>query len=165
MSVYEYRVIAAPTKGIKAKGIRSAEDRFSHALEMKMNEMAALGWEYQRAEALPSIERSGLTSTKTAWHNVLVFRRAIEAAEDNVPVALPAPDVAETGKEEENATQVPADAETLDQDEGSGQSNGSELEGGVELIEETAENLMDLPEEEREIRLREKAKTSLNPDS
>ena len=41
-----------------------------------MNEMAAEGWEYLRAETLPSVERSGLTATTTQWRNVLVFRRS-----------------------------------------------------------------------------------------
>ncbi len=91
MSEYEYKVIAAPTKGQKAKGIKSTEDRYSHALELKMNELAAEGWEYQRAEALPSVERSGLTSTKTTWHNLLVFRRVKIAAPKEIPVALPMP--------------------------------------------------------------------------
>ena len=88
MQRYEYRVIAAPTRGLKAKGIKTAEARFSHALEDAMNTMAAQGWEYQRAETLPSTERSGLTSTTTKWRNVLVFRRPLASAQTTVvPVA------------------------------------------------------------------------------
>lgn len=41
-----------------------------------MNDMAASGWEYQRAETLPSTERAGLTGSTTEWRNLLVFRRA-----------------------------------------------------------------------------------------
>lgn len=37
--------------------------------------MAAEGWEYVRAETLPSEERSGLAGRNTVYHNVLVFRR------------------------------------------------------------------------------------------
>ena len=85
MSQFEYRVIAAPTRGIKAKGAKTAEDRFSNALELLMNEMAAEGWEYQRAETLPSVERSGLTSTTTQWRNVLVFRRAVQTESEMAP--------------------------------------------------------------------------------
>lgn len=91
MSVYEYRVIAAPVKGVKAKGRKTPEDRFSHALELTINEMARDRWEYLRAEALPSTERSGLTSTKTVWHNLLVFRRKTEAEATQDTPALPAP--------------------------------------------------------------------------
>ncbi len=89
MSNYEYRVVAAPTRGVKAKGIKSAEARFSHALEQLMNAMAADGWEYQRAETLPSTERSGLTSSTTTWRNVLVFRRPKEQPATE-PVEKPA---------------------------------------------------------------------------
>ena len=86
MTNFEYRVVAAPNRGVKAKGIKSNEARFAHALEEMMNSMAEEGWEYQRAETLPSIERSGLTSTTTTWRNVLVFRRplAAEAARDDI---------------------------------------------------------------------------------
>lgn len=80
MPQYEYRVIAAPTRGVRTKGISSAEARFSHALEEMMNTMASEGWEYQRAETLPSVERTGLASTATMWRNVLVFRRIVEEA-------------------------------------------------------------------------------------
>lgn len=87
---FEYRVVAAPTRGVKAKGLKTPEARFSNALEQVMNEMAAEGWEYLRAETLPSVERSGLTSTTTQWRNMLVFRRAIAqpdaVAERRAPV-------------------------------------------------------------------------------
>ncbi|MDF3414101.1 DUF4177 domain-containing protein [Sulfitobacter sp. M57] len=78
MPRFEYKVVPAPQKGLKAKGIKGAEARFSHALEELMNGLAGDGWEYQRAETLPSIERAGLTSTTTEWRNVLVFRRLRE---------------------------------------------------------------------------------------
>ncbi|WP_319824257.1 DUF4177 domain-containing protein [Thalassovita sp.] len=77
MPQYEYRVIPAPTKGKKAKGIRGPEARFAHALEETLNQLAAEGWNYLRAETLPSEERHGLTSVSTTFRNVLVFRRAL----------------------------------------------------------------------------------------
>ena len=92
MPRYEYKVVPAPTKGKKAKGVKGAEARFSHAIQELMNGLAGYGWEYQRAETLPSIERSGLTSTTTEWRNVLVFRRLRENdAEAFAPELLPAP--------------------------------------------------------------------------
>lgn len=92
--MYEYRVVTAPNRGVKAKGIRSNEARFAHALEEMMNSMAQDGWEYQRAETLPSVERSGLTSTTTNWRNVLVFRRPTNAPrEREQDVAVSAPDL------------------------------------------------------------------------
>lgn len=90
MPQYQYRVISAPNRGVKAKGIKAPEDRFSHAIEEVMNQMATEGWEYQRAETLPSVERSGLTSTTTNWRNVLVFRRPLkEAVSATLPVIAP----------------------------------------------------------------------------
>lgn len=88
MSQFEYRVIAAPKRGVKAKGLKSGEARFSHALEELMNAMASEGWEYQRAETLPSVERSGLTSTTTMWRNVLVFRRLKQATTETTQPPL-----------------------------------------------------------------------------
>ncbi|MEW9919088.1 DUF4177 domain-containing protein [Marimonas sp. MJW-29] len=95
MPAYEYKVVPAPTKGLKARGVKGPEARFSHAIQTLMNDLAAHGWEYQRAETLPSVERSGLTSTTTEWRNLLVFRRVREDdAEAFAPELLPAPDAA-----------------------------------------------------------------------
>lgn len=76
MTVYEYKVVPAPAKGAKARGVKGAEARFAFALERVMNEMAEGGWEFQRSETLPAEERTGLTQTTTQWRNLLVFRRA-----------------------------------------------------------------------------------------
>ena len=89
MSLYEYKVVPAPSKGLKAKGIKTAQDRFAHALEAVMNEMGAQGWEYQRADTLPSEERSGLTGRVTSFQHMLVFRRALEEDQPVLPVVAP----------------------------------------------------------------------------
>ena len=78
MPRYEYKVVPAPSKGLKGKGVRGAEARCFFAIQELMNGMAGYGWEYQRAETLPSIERSGFAGTTTAWRNVLIFRRLRE---------------------------------------------------------------------------------------
>lgn len=80
MPVYEYRVIPAPSKGIKVKGVKTAHDRFAHALQDVMNEMGRDGWEYQRTDTLPAEERSGLAKKTTVQRSVLVFRREKEVA-------------------------------------------------------------------------------------
>jgi len=94
MAIYEYKVVPAPSKGRKAKGVKRPEARFAYALQNLMNELAAENWEYLRADILPSEERQGLTSSQTVYRSVLVFRRAIEhpepAVEDMEPAA-PAP--------------------------------------------------------------------------
>lgn len=78
MTHWEYKVVPAPAKGTKAKGVKGPAGRFANSIETVMNDMAAEGWEYQRAETLPSEERSGLTSSATVFRNILVFRRAKE---------------------------------------------------------------------------------------
>ncbi len=75
---YEYKVVPAPTRGLKAKGVKTAEDRFAHALETEMNTLATDGWEYLRTDTLPAEQREGLMGKTTVYQNVLVFRRERE---------------------------------------------------------------------------------------
>lgn len=104
MPKYEYKVVPAPAKGKKAKGVRGVEARFAFALEDLMNQMGAQGWEYQRAETLPSEERHGLTTVSTTYRNVLVFRRpSQDTAEIPEPQLLPAPPPEQRAPEAESA--------------------------------------------------------------
>lgn len=109
---YEYKVVPAPAKGIKGKGVRGAEARFSFAIQELMNGMAGYGWEYQRAETLPSIERSGIAGSTTEWRNVLVFRRprSGDAAEFQ-PELLPAPTYPH--EDDQDRTEMPNDKTSL----------------------------------------------------
>ena len=79
MQRFEYKVIPAPKRGEKARGVKTTEERFAYALTNLMNELGAEGWDYVRADALPCEERVGLTGTRTTFQNVLVFRRLIGA--------------------------------------------------------------------------------------
>ena len=87
---YEYKVVPAPVRGLKAKGIKTAEDRFANALQSAMNEMAAEGWEYLRADTLPCERREGLMSKTTVYQNMLVFRRTKAAVKTATPAPRPA---------------------------------------------------------------------------
>ncbi|WP_210115063.1 DUF4177 domain-containing protein [Roseovarius aestuariivivens] len=105
MQHYEYKVIPAPAKGRKAPGVKGADARFAHALETAINELAASGWEYLRADILPSEERQGLTSTQTVYRSVLVFRRPIDPGildrgpvDGDSPEAVAATEVIEDAK-------------------------------------------------------------------
>jgi hypothetical protein len=80
MQRFEFKVIPAPKRGEKSRGVKSTEDRFALALTTLMNQLGAEGWDYVRADALPCEERVGFTGTKTTFHNVLVFRRVIDGA-------------------------------------------------------------------------------------
>ncbi len=79
MQRYEYKVVPAPRRGEKARGVKTTEERFALALTQLMNRLGAEGWDYVRADALPCDERVGLTGSKTTFQNMLVFRRVIEA--------------------------------------------------------------------------------------
>lgn len=68
---WNYRVISAPVKGRRARGVKGAEAQFALAVETVINEMAARGWEYCRAEMLPQEERR----SRVTYRNLLVFRR------------------------------------------------------------------------------------------
>ncbi len=87
----EYKVVPAPEKARKHRGLKGAA-LFAHSIETLMNELAADGWQYVRADVLPQEERSGLTAKTTTYRNLLVFMR--EVAEDTVeptPIATPEP--------------------------------------------------------------------------
>lgn len=86
MPMYEYKVVPAPKKGLKGKGIKGAEERFANALMVAMNELGAEGWEYQRSDTLPCEERTGMMAKSTVFLNMLVFRREVV-----VEVEAPAP--------------------------------------------------------------------------
>ncbi|MES2667197.1 MAG: DUF4177 domain-containing protein [Pseudomonadota bacterium] len=88
MQSYEFKVIPAPRRGIKARGVKTTEDRFALALTEVMNDLGRDGWDYVRADALPCDERTGLTGTKTTFQNMLVFRRPLAAGAVPTPMAV-----------------------------------------------------------------------------
>jgi hypothetical protein len=94
MQRYEYKVIPAPDKGEKAKGVKRGPDRFAYRLSRTLNELAREGWEYLRADTLPCEERIGLTGKTVTYQNMLVFRRAVAGAlpifdDTMIPGAMP----------------------------------------------------------------------------
>ncbi|MHC0054080.1 DUF4177 domain-containing protein [Actibacterium sp. D379-3] len=89
MQQFEYKVVPAPVRGDKVKGVKGIQARFAHALASLMNEMGREGWEYQRADTLPCEERQGLTGKTTTFQNMLIFRRALP--QQQVQAAPPVP--------------------------------------------------------------------------
>ena len=84
--IYEYKVVPAPKKGKRGKGLHGGEQKFANALMMVMNEFGAEGWEYLRSDTLPVEVRSGLRGKSTEFQNMLVFQRVIS---EDVVVELP----------------------------------------------------------------------------
>lgn len=77
MTSFEYTAIPAPARGEKTKEAKTPGERYALALTAELNRMAKRGWEYIRADVLPSDERSGLTGRTTMYHSLLVFRREV----------------------------------------------------------------------------------------
>ena len=93
---YEYKIVGAPEKGKRKRGARSASDRVAAAFEDILAREAKDGWEYQRTDLLPIVERPGLFSRRQELHRaVMVFRRkiaeSVQPAPVTAPVAAPAP--------------------------------------------------------------------------
>lgn len=86
MQRFEFKVVPAPRRGDKVRGVKTTEDRFALTLTDLMNAHGRDGWDYVRADTLPVDERVGLTGTKTSFQNMLVFRRILD-----VDAAQPAP--------------------------------------------------------------------------
>lgn len=91
----EYKVVPAPERASKQRGLKGPA-LFAHAVETLMNELAAEGWHYLRADTLPQEERSGLTNKITTYRNLLVFQRVVPEAA--APALAPATEPA-TGPE------------------------------------------------------------------
>lgn len=75
--MYEYKVVPAPARTAKVKGLKTPGERFAHLLEACVNAEAADGWEFQRSETLPCEERKGFTGIAKTFQSVLIFRRRV----------------------------------------------------------------------------------------
>lgn len=121
MPRYEYKLVPAPEKANKIKGLKGPE-RFAATLEEVMNALGAEGWRYLRADTLPVEERAGLTAKQTLYRNLLVFMRELpETSEDDatsasapMPAPMPQPEAAPDIEPppDPDATQPPADPDT-----------------------------------------------------
>ncbi|WP_456388642.1 DUF4177 domain-containing protein [Profundibacter sp.] len=87
MQNYEYKVVPAPKRGLKGKGIKGTDARFANAMMTVMNELGAEGWEYQRSDTLPCEERTGLRGRSTTFQNMLVFRREVLVEAEDIKAA------------------------------------------------------------------------------
>jgi hypothetical protein len=80
MTHYDYKVIPAPRKVKRMKGVSGADELFAHTLTDAINEVARQGWEYVRAERLPAeAPRGWLRPAQAEEQAVLVFRRPRES--------------------------------------------------------------------------------------
>jgi len=105
MQRFEYKVVPAPRRGHKGKGLKGAEARFAYAFETVINDAAAEGWEYLRTDTLPAEERSGIASKQTIYQNMLVFRRQVADAQAPDTALMQAQDDAGDGHATDGADQ------------------------------------------------------------
>ncbi len=138
MTHFEYKVIPAPKKGLRGKGVKGTDGKFANALTTVMNDMAADGWQYQRSDTLPLEERSGLTGKTTTYMNMLVFRRETELKEEksDTPVlAIAAPVIENTlGPAEIKEKSEPTPTPLLDQIDAIDQNNAPTLGAAGEKL-------------------------------
>ncbi len=101
MTHYDYKVIPAPRRLKKVKGIKDTTELFVHTLTDAINEMARDGWEYVRAEQLSAEEHHGWFRRSTeVIQTVMIFRRErsdlpgprLTATEPETPAARRLPD-------------------------------------------------------------------------
>lgn len=79
MSYYDYKVIPAPRRSRRVKGIHAASDLFALTLTETINEIARQGWEFMRAELMAAEAPKGwFRRAVVAEETVLVFRRPRE---------------------------------------------------------------------------------------
>ena len=104
MSYFDYKVVPAPQRVKKVRGVTGAADLFALTLTDAINEVARQGWEYIRAETMTAEAPGGFLRRATASERtMLVFRRPREqlsprlaaAPEESAPeAAAPAPSAA-----------------------------------------------------------------------
>ena len=81
MTSYDYKVVPAPRRARKIKGVRGADELFATTLAEAINEVARQGWEYIRTETLVAEGPGGWFRRGSASdHPVMIFRRARESA-------------------------------------------------------------------------------------
>ncbi len=85
MTRFEYKVVPAPTRGQRAKGVKGQDARFANTLSTLMNDMGEDGWEYLRADTLPCEERQGITGRSVVYKTLLVFRRQVGSLQKDGP--------------------------------------------------------------------------------
>jgi hypothetical protein len=79
MTYYDYKVVPAPKRAKRVKGVHGVEDLFALTLTEAINEVARQGWEYVRAEHMPAESPGGwFRGASTGEQTVLVFRRGRE---------------------------------------------------------------------------------------
>lgn len=80
MTSYDYKVVPAPRRARKIKGVKRPEELFAMTLTEAINEVARQGWEYVCTESLVAEgPGSWFRRGSSTEHTVMVFRRERDA--------------------------------------------------------------------------------------
>lgn len=99
MTVYEYKVVPAPRRPRRVKGVRGTPERYAHMIEELLNEMGADGWSYLRSDSMPVEARQGMLKGRIeTYQTVMVFMRPVDVAPDGseAKAQLPTPPIVRT---------------------------------------------------------------------
>lgn len=88
--MHEYKVVPAPTRATKVKGLKTTAERFAHLLAERINAEAAGGWQFVRTETLACEERKSLGGTRTTMQTVMIFVRTLGQVRPDAGAALAA---------------------------------------------------------------------------
>lgn len=91
MPGYEYKIVPAPDRAKKIRGVKGPDARFAATLEDNLNTLGADGWEFVRTEVFSVEERTGLTGKKSIDRQVMVFRKALPEPAQTAPAPALAP--------------------------------------------------------------------------
>ncbi len=108
--MYEYKVVPAPQRAAKAKGLKTTAERFANTLAESINAEAAGGWQFVRSETLPCEERSRLGASRISQQVVMIFARPLGATRPDAGSALAAVQEAAAHSEPRHATEPVAEA-------------------------------------------------------
>lgn len=85
--MYEYKVVPAPRRALKVKGLKTPTERFAHTLSERLNAETTGGWQFVRTETLPCEVRSGLRGVKSSTETVMIFQRLVAMEPAAEPMA------------------------------------------------------------------------------
>ena len=88
--MYEYKVVPAPQRAAKVKGLKTSADRFAHTLAERINAEAAGGWQFLRTETLQCETRGRFGGIKQSTETVMVFAREVGVTRPDASAALAA---------------------------------------------------------------------------
>jgi len=110
MTHYEYKVVPAPKRAKRVRGVKGAEELFALTLTDAINEVARQGWEYVRVEHLPAEAPGGwFRGGTTGEQTVLVFRRDRETLGPRLAAVRMDPDAGAPAMSETAAGHIAAE--------------------------------------------------------